>query len=807
MWRDTAPVSVPPDWLSTLSPMSQSAPLGALLSSSPPTVTSPHSHSDHSHLHSHQPSAALLAFIAHLPRYPLHLYARSESSANASQRLPLPLPLPTYTTQSATLLLSSRRSHSSEEKRETARTTPSQRGQHQQRAAYDSSLIPRVVVQCGELFIHRPLVGRLEQYEVRERTYALRQLRCEAGDANNRRPSVAALSPLDFLITQQTQRRQAAAHRRQHMEWRERIERGEVATTGQHHRIQQSAVGVLARSIAGHERSDDRAVRRRSGERRERQAAQQFAQRRQQRQQAEKEAAAQWDAQTDGSEQRQQQRDMPEVSTQAGRDEQTDEDEQAELEHLETDDSETTQYHAERAGGSEECDRQQVPMTAESDTTPASGAVQKDDATAATRPAQVQAIRPRSQQLQQRQPLGLLPTTRPPSSSPPLPLLSIAFLLSCLPPSCDAMEWTALCLSYLPLKAEQLQRLANFLSAAHSLMHITSSSSNSSNTAQTTLSTHSHADWDSHSQPAGSLPLTDDTRSLAWLSGLMALPACVFQPLHDSLTQSPQQPHSASVPASCVESANGTGESECDSSACSVHSRLLRHWARLCEWRWCRPQGPTVDQLLHLLHIVAHKVEVDVESHSGAGTVDFRTVTSARGSEYRDGPARRLVALLNGSLGDSRGRLTRPTSPSHSHASSSRLTVSVGLFVVTFSCLFGLSSFPHYRSTDAVCASIDRVFVAVLPVSVEESAKQQRLRQQVAARTAEVERRAAILRARALETLQAERRAMQRLEERRAREAAILALHQRAEEWSAAAMNGVFVRPLPPHPLPPLQLT
>lgn len=560
------------------------------------------------------------------------------------------------------------------------------------------------------------------------------------------------------------------------------MQSADAATQQHQRRRQQQPVSELStHSIVAQQRSKHSADRRDSRERVERQAAKLIARKRLVRQQAANQAARQWNMQPAHTSNQQQQSGLTGTGEEAEVSEQQDDDTQQQSGQTETAGSEPVQH------GAGEIEAEQTD-----------GSVSSDGNTEQTVAETTQA--PTSRPPSQQRAIVQSPSPPPPPSSQP-PLLSLAFLLSCLPPSCDAMEWAALCLSHLPLRADQLGRLANFLSAAHSVLHTTL------RPYQTTVDQVEHDSGDSHSQQAGDVQSEVDTLTMAWLGGFIVLPPCVLLPLQDSLVSPPQQPPSIRA---AVDDGGPESDVGCELSNWCVHSALSRHWRRLCEWRWSRPRlGPSVDQLLHLLHIVSHKVELDVQRQYSA--VDGRTVSPLDESASRGRPAQRFASALRSAFNDNRSALSAALSPSHSHShshsASDRLAVSFDLFAVVFSCLFALSSFPAYRSAAAVCSSIDRVFGAVLPVSAEESAGEQRLIERRAARAAEIERRAEVARVRTLECLAAERRTLQRLEGRRQREAAILALHPRAAEWSAAAVNGAVIRSLPPHPLPPLPLT
>ena len=724
-------------------------------------------------LHASPTSAALLSFITDLPRYPRHLYKRENSSTTAGNNSILPASTARPAHNTATLALcTTTRLHSS--------PTSDEQQQHRQRAQHGathsalstssprSASVTRGQVDGGSAVLsHRALLGRVEHFELRQGRHERR---------TQSRELSSSLTPLDFLVTQQRQRREAAALRREQMQWREHMARLDIGVaaeskcseTAPHDSKARQASGVLSRAITAQSRSSERLERRKSRQRKDREAARQAAGRRQERKQAETDAARQWEQQ----------------------DEQRDQETVVEFGEAEAASSELA--HTEETEHSEQAERNR-------NTTAAGGNEQKEEADAVT--ATVQAERQgghRLQEQQQHPPTAVLPAAPPPRPHPPF--LSLAFLLSCLPPSCAAMEWSALCLSHLPLRDEPLGKMADFLSAAHSLIHITQRASS------TTASEHALTSRDTRSQQASGLQVEPEPLSLAWLGALLELPPCLFQPVQHSLLAPSQRPHLPCLPVSVAADGADSSETGGDWSVFPVHCVLLRHWARLCEWRWSRFTGPSVDQLLHLLHIAAHKVEVDAQSQRV--TVDGGMNVPPAGSIGGLGwPARRFMELLHSSLSESRVALTGALSPSHSHSSHSRVAVSFGSFAVIFTCLFALSSFPNYRASAAVCASIDRVFTAILPVTADETDKEQRTQQLRAARAVETERRAALAKERKVQAQQAEQCALQRLEDRRQREAAILALHPRAGEWSAAAVSGIFIRALPPHPLPPLPLS
>ena len=713
------------------------------------------------------PTAALLSFIADLPRYPRHLYSHHRPSRSGYDSSPSHTPHLQHT--AATLLLSATHSHTIRSESTSGGTATSASDQQsrsgrnsrrdsqfssQERALQDKQpatvLSERGQTDSGSaLLTHRPLLGRLEQVDCHT---SRRPHRATLTDCQKRQ---AALTPFDFLVTQQTQRREAAAHRREQIKWREQQAQPEVDSgqQWQQRTRQQGARGVVSHAIAPHERSSDSTEKRKSREQLGRQAAKQFALRRAERHQTKRGAVRQRD-------------ELPVDSSQQP---------QA--------DSELIVVEAQQSEQDEDTQQTARTGTVSSEFITLGGEELREAVTATKR-----AEAPTSMLLSlHRRAVPLLPASPPLSSRPPP--LSLAFLLSCMPPSCEAMEWAALCLSHLPLRADPLARMANFLSQAHSVLHITH------RTPHTPPHQHTQHDADKQWQQAGCTSAQAGTLTMGWLSGFVALPSCVFLPLPDLLLPPRQlQPISLSMAASGDDNKDGAFES----SVSSVHSALLRQWARLCEWRWSRRRSPSVDQLLHLLQIVSHKVEVDAARHVGRATVSFADDRSDRGR-----PAQHLVESLQSSLADSRLGQEAVLSSSQSWSAPGKM---FDVFAVGFSCLFTLSSFPAYRSPAAVCSSIERVFHSVLPVSVEESAQQLRTSQHTAARIADTERAAAIVRARMLEAAEATQRAMQRLEERRQREAAILALHPRAGEWSVAAVSGVCIRSLPPHPLPPLSL-
>ena len=758
------------------------------------------------------PSAALLSFIADLPHYPRHLYSRSQQPTTAVTWTGTAY-IDRHTTarphSAAALVLAT--THSKHTIRAAApgeggggedsggisnRHLPPQ----QRRARLAEShctFVSSAPSDSGKgqtdssraLLSHRPLRGTAEQQhqQRQEEQHDPNGLqsgvdRKSGSDRQSGKQRSAPLGPLDFLLTQQLQRRQAAAHRREQMRWLE--QHSSRSHDGQ------STSGVFSRAMASQSRSTDRKDRRKDRERLERQAAQHYGRTRQTRQQAERGAAREWNQQTaaaavsglmDDSTTRD--------ATAKQREEKGEEREEKEDELVQrvSGVGEAISSQRPQSGGEE---KEQAEETARGESSLSAVATSTTE-TAAGRGEPWHADGPSSGQQSQPESLASLSSAQPSGLHPPL--LSLTFVLSCLPSSCEGVEWAALCLSYLPLRAEPLSRLADFLSAVHSLLHITHGP------PHTTTDRAETAREDDRLRPAAEGE--PDTLSVAWLNGLLPLPSCIFLPLQDVfLPPQQQQQQQAVMPASLVDS--GQSGRQCDSSACCVSAMLSRHYGRLCEWRWPRRGGPSVDQLLHLLHIVAHKVEVDTQSRIVDG-FNSAELPPTNGSGGRVRPQQRFVDMLRSSLTE-----RRPLgAPSASQPLSRSATVSLELFVALFSCLFGLASFPSYRDSATVCASIERVFTAVLPVSVDERAEQQRLTEQSVARAAEAERRAAMASERAVEAEKAEQRTLRRLEERRQREAAILSLHPRAGEWSGAAVGGALIRALPPHPLPPLPLT
>ena len=748
-------------------------------------------------------TAALASFIADLPHYPRHLYRHSErpvnnSHASSSISSSTLLALSSTPTAAPAARYAQPRPHNSSTGSVSALhpfLDSTRRKQH----ADDSSSSGNSRSGAGiGVLSHRPLTGRSEKDEERVE----QQERRETRQRQQQQQAPPPLSPLDFLLTQQAHRREAAAHRLEQMRWREHCQQADAKTI----------TALSSRAITTQQRSAETAERRRSRDRTERQAAQQFAKKRQEKEQADKYAVNQWGEKADNSS-----APLPQPLAEltiAVEPTQTQPAEEGGQENVEVELHETSdsiEQHVQAEGdGEDEREPEEIDQTVQTSISTGSRDGQQQQQLAALaalsdRSGSTSRQRSPQQPQQQHQPIALSPSSSHSDSRPPL--LSLLYFLSCLPASCDAMEWAALCLSHLPLRSDVLGKLAEFLGAAHSVIHIMHQPTPAQTTGEQQQSLNS-----AHLTALKAVNKTADvdTCDVAWLSGLLVPPPCAYLPLPDLLTP-PQQSQSIEEQQAAFTPRAGVSSDGVDCTAvekadadCSVHTLLHRHFVRLCEWRWSRQEGPSAAQLLHLIHIVAHKADVDAQSRPGNAADGRSGSVRLVDDMVRVRPARRLAELFHASLTER--RLAGAALSASSPASSSRTVVSFSVFSVLFSCLFVLSSFPVYRSPAAVCASIDRVFSTVLPVTAEERVKQEKQAERKAMRAAEAERRAEVLRLRAAKAEEAEHYAQQRQEERRVREAAILSLHPRACEWSAAAVSGVFVRTLPPHPLPPLSL-